>query len=263
MQTLNPTRSSSVAELWGRTLSVAGRLGAVAGLALLPACAPSSEAGCDNDASCPARGQVCDLETSTCVQDDIALDSTEADPAESFTNLAVPFFRGEVCVPHEVQSGATIPVSLSPCLHPCLTATSFEFKHFFSCVGSSCDAYATMWVVADSGPNGCPAEAFGRFDQSMCQFPEVPVDLGIGTTIDSGPISGTMLLEIPFLSNDDIEQVAAANSDQALFESLVFQYPTDTNRVPAGRAIQLLPGNPEPVAPCNGSENCTCYDIGY
>lgn len=230
----------------------------------MPACAPSVESGtCNADTECTGRGQACDLMTSTCVAAELNSDATVDNAPETFSNLAVPFFRGQVCLPHEVQSGATIPVSLSPCLHPCMAPTSFEFKHFFSCVGSSCDAYATMWVVADSIPEGCPADAFGRFDQSMCTYPMDPVNFGIGTTLDSGPISGSMLLEIPFLSNDDIAEVAASGSDQAQFESLVFQYPQDNGRVPDGRSIALLPGNAEPPASCNGEENCPCYDVGF
>ncbi len=228
------------------------------------ACAPSVESGaCDANTSCAGRGQMCDLMTSTCVAAELTTETTDESAPDSFMALEVPFFRGQICLPHEVKSGSTIPVSLSPCLHPCLAASSFEFKHFFSCVGSSCDAYATMWVVADSVPEGCPADAFGTFDRNMCTYPMDPVNLGIGTSLDSGPISGSMLLEVPFLTNDDIAEISASGTDQELFESKVFQYPQDNGRVPDGRSIQLLPGNAEPPEACNGAENCPCYDIGF
>ncbi|MEM6992823.1 MAG: hypothetical protein AAF721_20075 [Myxococcota bacterium] len=233
-------------------------------LSITTACAPSIETGaCDADTPCAGRGQMCNLMTSTCEAAELATDSTDEASPTTFTDVEVPFFRGEICVPHEVKSGSTIPVSLSPCMHPCLAASSFEFKHFFSCVGSSCDAYATMWVVADSVPENCPADAFGRFDRAMCTYPMDPVNLGIATSLESGPISGSMLLEVPFLSNADIAEISASGSDQDLFESLVFQYPQDNGRVPDGRAIQLLPENPEPPEACNGAENCPCYDIGF
>lgn len=245
-----------------RALHLAAFVGSLCITAL--ACAPSVETGsCDADTPCAGRGQACDLMTSTCMAVDPETDSTDETSPASFSGLAVPFFRGQICLPHEVKSGATIPVSLSPCLHPCLAPTSFEFKHFFSCVGSSCDAYATMWVVADSVADGCPADAFARFDSNMCSYPMDPVNFGIATSLDSGPISGSMLLEVPFLSNADIAQISEAGNDQALFESLVFQYPQDNGRVPDGRSIQLLPDHAEPPETCNGTENCSCFDIGF
>lgn len=229
---------------------------------LVPACAPTIDSGaCDADAPCVGRGQTCDVMAQRCVPADLATDSTDETAPSTFTATTVPFFRGQVCLPHEVKSGSPIPISLSPCLHPCVERSSFEFKHFFSCIGSSCEAYATMWVVADSIPEGCPEDAFGRFDRAMCVFAD-PVGLEIKTTLESGPISGSMLLEVPFLSNADAEEIAAADNDQSLFESKVFQYPQDNARVPDGRAIQLLPKHPEAPASCEG-DACPCYDIGY
>lgn len=189
-----------------------------------------------------------------------------ADPSPmSFNQVVVPFFRGQVCVPHEVESGANIPVSISACLHPCLEPSSYEFKHFFSCIGSSCEAYATSWIVADSAPEGCPADAFGRFDASQCVY-EDPINLAISTSLDSGPISGTMLLEIPFLTNEDIGMIAGfggSNDDaQDFFEMKVKQYPQDYNRVPDGRAIQLLSSNPTPPTSC-ADMACPCYEVGF
>ena len=230
---------------------------------LLLGCPSRDPGDCGEDKPCPGRGEVCDLMTATCMQADISIDATEEPAPETFTGLEVPFFRGQICTVHEVMSGAPIPVSLSPCLHPCLSVSSYEFKHFFSCIGSQCEAYATMWVVADSAAEGCPADAFGRFADSMCTYRMDPVEFSISTTLDSGPISGSMRLEVPFLSNEDIAQIAASGSDQALFESLVNQYPQEMSRIPDGRSIQLLPSNPEPAAACNGSENCTCYDVGF
>ena len=190
---------------------------------------------------------------------DAPTDST-LDPAPAtFADTLVPFFRGQVCVPHEVQSGAAIPVTLSPCLHPCLATTSFAFTHNYACIGSSCEAYATMWVVASSGADGCPADAFGRFDPGMCVY-DSPVNLGIATTLDSGPVSGSMELEVPFLSNEDIVAIAA---DNKVIADRAEQYPADPGRVPDGRPIQLLPGNPEPPAECDGAENCPCYEVGF
>ena len=236
-------------------------LGAFSGGALA-ACAPSGDAGCSTDADCPGRGEVCDLATALCVPEDIATDNS-IDPApEEFTGLVVPFFRGRACTTHEVMSGSDIPLTLEPCFHPCVVPQSFQFKHVFSCVGSSCDAFATMWVVADSADGGCPSDAFGRFDESMCVY-DTPVEFGISTTSDSGPISGSMRLEIPFLTGDDAEQIAGASNNQSLFEMLVNQYPSDNNRVPGGESISVLPGNEEPPEDCNGSENCDCFDVGF
>lgn len=232
-----------------------------AGLALA-ACAPRAEqGGCDDDSQCPTRGQVCDLETNDCVAALVDTSSTENPAPAAFVDKVIAFHRGEICLPLEVQSGESMPVLLRPCLHPCVETSSYQFKHTFACRGSRCDAEAFMWTLGSSAATGCPADAFAGFDAAQCQY-GTEVEFKLSTSTSNGPISGTMLLEVPFLTNEDAAMLAADPENAEATEALVQQYPQQSNRIPDGRAISILPGNPAPPASCAGGA-CPCYPIGF
>jgi hypothetical protein len=226
------------------------------------ACAPRAEdGGCSEDDPCTSRGQVCDLETFECVAAEVDTSAAENPAPASFTDKIITFHRGEVCLPHEVKSGERIPLLMRPCLHPCVMVGSYQFKHAFECRGSHCTAEAFMWVTGTSAPTGCPTDAFGSFDQAQCQY-GTQVELQVATETSSGPISGDMLLELPFLTNEDAATLAADPDDTETVEALVQQYPQQPNRIPDGRAISILPGNPAPPATCVDG-GCPCYPIGF
>jgi hypothetical protein len=226
------------------------------------ACAPrADDGGCDEDDPCEGRGQVCELETNDCVAAEVDTSATESPTPASFVDKVVAFHRGEVCLPLEVKSGESAPVLLRPCLHPCLTVSSYEFKHVFECRGSHCEAQAFVWLTASSAAMGCPVDAFGSFDAAQCQY-GTEVELSLSTETSNGPISGDMLLEIPFLTNEDAARLAADPDDTEVTDELVRQYPQQQNRIPDGRAISILPGNPAPPATCSDG-GCPCYPIGF
>jgi hypothetical protein len=243
------------------------RAGALLGGALLAglwvgACGPQGDdGGCDENDPCTGRGQVCDLASFECVAAEVDTSAAESPAPASFTDKTIAFHRGEVCLPLEVKSGERMPVLMRPCLHPCVTVTSYEYKHSFSCRGSHCNAQAFMWMQASSAAAGCPEDAFAAFDASMCQY-GTAVELMVATETSDGPISGDMLLELPFLTNDDAATVAADPEDDAAIEAVVQQYPQLQNRIPDGRAISILPGNPAPPATCADGA-CPCYPIGF
>jgi hypothetical protein len=234
-----------------------------AAIAILAACAPTIEGGgCSKDVDCKGRAEVCDVEANECVPKEVDTSSTQNPAPMSFSGV-VPFHRGTVCMPHEVKSGEEVPVTLTPCIHSCLVPTQHQFKHFYSCKGARCDAWAMMYVEASSGAEGCPADAFGQFDRTLCLAGDAArsVSFGIGTTIDSGPVNGTMNFEIPFLSNADAAAIAAAGNATAVIQEKIDQYPQDDARVPGDKPISLSPNHPVPPANCESG--CTCYDIGF
>lgn len=235
-------------------------------LAAAAACAPQvDDGGCSMDADCQGRAEVCDIEANMCVPKEVDTSSTQTPAPMSFSG-PVPFHRGEVCMAHDVQSGAEVPITLRPCIHSCLVPTEHQFKHYYTCVGSRCDAWAMMYVNASSVPEGCPADAFGQFDRSFCATGDAArqVSFGIGTTIDSGPVSGTMDFEVPFFSNADAAEIAASGNSTEVIQAKIDQYPVDDSRVPGGKTISLNPSNPAPPASCEAGEvGCTCYEIGY
>ncbi len=224
-------------------------------------CSPTIDNdGCSQDVDCTGRGQVCDILDNACIPAVVDTTATESPAPMTFSTAIVPFHRGQVCLPQDVKSGSNIPVTLIPCFHPCLDQGMFKHKHYYECVGARCDAWAVMYIEASSIPEGCPADAFGAFDRSLCSNAPV-VNLAVGTTIDSGPVNGTMAFEIPFLTNADAAAIAANFDDDALIQDRIDQYPADDKRVPGGREISLSPNHPEPPASCE--TGCTCFDVGF
>lgn len=222
-------------------------------------CAPAADQGCGADNDCQGRGQMCDVDVGECVDKVIDTSSTENPAQADFTGKAVPFHRGTVCFTPSVQAGQKTPVALIPCLHPCLTTTTHHHKNYYSCVGSSCEAWATVYF--DASGAACPPDAFGGFAKEMCVFPE-PVNLNIGSTIgDGNPVQGTMTLEVPFLTNEDAAIIAAASDDTELMKMRIEQYPQQDSRIVGD--IDLKSGNPVPPETCMGETNCTCVEIGF
>ncbi len=225
------------------------------------ACAPrAQQGGCVDDLDC-ARGESCELITDECVANDLDTSATENPAPDTFSNKVVPFHRGELCLPMEVESGADMPILMRPCLHPCLTVSSFEFRHTFECVGNSCNALALMWMNTASGQGGCPPDAFTSFDQSQCVY-GTEVEFGLSTTTSNGPIRGSMRVEVPFLSNADAASIAASPDDSDNLEQLVHQYPQADNRVPNGQAVSIMTDHPTPPDSCRDGA-CDCFPIGF
>ncbi len=232
-------------------------------LAWVGGCAPVADHGdCSEDADCDERGQVCDVEASACI--DKVVDTTSTGPATpTFTAAPVAFHRGTVCYADSVQSGLPIPVSFTPCLHPCLTVSMHYHSNYYSCIGASCDAWAYVYFLADG--TSCPADAFGAFDRTMCDVTQTVHLGGIATTIGEGddkqPVQGTMTLDVPFLTNEDIQVIHAADRDIALMNMKIAQYPMQDNRLVGD--IDMRSDNAAPPAMCDGATNCVCKEIGF
>lgn len=225
------------------------------------ACSPRIDmSACDEDRPCDGRGLVCDLDALECVQADVDVSSTKNPAPPTFVDEVVPFFRGEICLPLEVQTGSSIPVLLRPCLHPCVGVSSFEYRHAFECVGSRCDAYVLSWVIA-SNSAACPEDAFGAFDPGLCQY-GTEIGLTMSTETSNGPVSGMMTVEVPFLTNDDMAAILASGNDSMVIDETLQKYPLQQNRIPNGQAISLLADNPAPPASCADGA-CDCYPIGF
>lgn len=223
------------------------------------ACKPSVDVGCELDADCE-RGEMCELASAACIDRIVDTTSTESPAPASFTAKPVPFFRGRVCTVHDVQAGAKIPVRLDPCFHPCLASGTHHFKHYFSCLGKRCEAWATMYVDADSVADGCPADAFGQFDPAMCVYNHA-IDLAVEVKVRGEPVIGTVALEVPFLSNADAAEIAPRFDDAEFINSKIDYYPQDPTRLVGGMPINLGSASPVPPASCADGA-CPCYDIG-
>lgn len=230
----------------------------------LAACAPTESAGeCTSSKPCTARGEVCDVSVQECVAQDLDVDATsDKDAPTSFSNVALPFFRGEVCMPTRVQPGDTIPVSINPCLHPCIDAGGFTFKKQFSCQGSFCkSAVIQMFSSAAAMASGCPKDAFASFDRSMCVYPMEPIGASAGPFVINGEmVRGNGEVEIPFLTNDDAAEIRGGASTDAIW-NLINKYPPSEERV---FAVSMDGANPAAPADCVADKSlCDCREIGF
>jgi len=241
--------------------------------------------GCTSDLDC-RRGETCDEFTSQCSFFDSDTSSSDPAPLPDFTDQAVPMLRGRVCAPSAMAlaAGTKIPVTIEPCLHPCLTVKSFRFQTRFFCLGGDCDAQTFPWVIADGA--GCPSDAFGQFDAAQCAYPQ-KFDTGIGPfTIGGEDINANVMWEVPFMTNDEAQALAnyASASDEeqqaaapaacvdlcdsgdsgclvgCFAASLTHKYPVEGSR---SKAFTVRAGAGQPPASCDGNSACECYDFGY
>lgn len=240
----------------------------VAGVLLLGgalgACAPTESAGdCTSTKPCPNRGETCDVALQQCIAQDLDVDATsDEDAPANFSDVALPFFRGEVCMPIRVQPGDTIPVSINPCLHPCIDAGGFSYKKQFSCTGAVCkSAVIQMYVNAAANAGGCPKDAFASFDRSQCAYPAEPIKANAGPfVVDGNPIRGNAEIEIPFLSNDDAAAIRDGAATAEIW-NLINQYPASADRV---FAVSMDGANPAAPADCVADKSlCECREIGF
>jgi len=193
-----------------------------------------------------------------CVDSGLDVDATADPPATgNFGPLVVPFFRGKVCIATKAKPGEAIPLSITPCLHPCISNVNFKQKNIWRCEGITCEGLNMQYVNA-SGV-GCPADVFGRFDASMCTY-----DLTVKAS--QGPfnpnmedIGGDVTTEVPFLSNAEMDDVANGASNDSIW-SMVNAYPADDERI---FTINLSDANPSAPADCTTDPSlCECFNIG-
>lgn len=228
----------------------------------LTACLPEEDSGeCNAAKACTNRGEVCNELTHQCEISGLDVDGTADEAPASFSNVPVPFFRGKVCMATKIKPGETVPVSVSTCLHPCIAAGGYSFKKQYTCNGSSCESLVLVYFPKTSG-TGCPADAFGKFDRSMCVYEDHDVSAG-PFNVNTGPVSGLATVEVPFLSNDDIATLLPledqAEARVAKTWELAHQYPADSDRV---FNISINASNPAAPADCSGS-GCDCVEIGF
>jgi hypothetical protein len=236
--------------------------GGLLGVGLI-ACSPSESAGeCTASKPCTNRGEACDVVVQECVPQDLAVDATSDQPTPaSFSNVALPFFRGRVCMPTRVQPGDSIPVKVSPCVHTCIEPGGFNFKKQYTCKGSYCEAATVVTYGAASGTN-CPADAFGEFDRAQCKDLGMAKDIAASAgpfVIDGSGVRGNAQVEIPFFTNDDAARIRDGASVADIWE-LIKQYPQSPERV---FSISMDSANPAAPADCSDESKCDCRDIGF
>lgn len=258
---------------------------------LAAACIPPGEQGqCTSDEDCNGRGTVCELTSAQCVPIEKDYSSTaEPSPPLSFTDKAIPFFRGRICSApmQEAQTGSAIPVTFQPCLHPCITPGTYQFYNQYFCNSGSCNAFSVVWVTGSS--DNCPADAWGEFDPAMCNY-DISANTALGPiTINGNAIEAFLNYEIPYLSNLDIANIAdyfakstdakeATATDECIstcvgsnsYDSCLFgcyakdyvdKYPQQSDRT---RLFAIDNTKPTPPSNCTDDVSlCECYEVGF
>ena len=220
----------------------------------------TTDPGCMSDDDCP-EGERCEQATGLCVPPLPTPDATRDPAPPDFTDEVIPFFRGQVCMVHEVQSGAEFSVYVNPCLHPCIGASEVEYRHAVECAADGCDAYIVMWVTGSS-LDACPENAFGRFAAADCSY-MTPVEVMVDASLDGAPFIGGLRLELPYVSNEDAAMIAADPEDAILRQQIIGKHVRDDNRVPDMRDVDLQPGHPAPPPTCSLPDACPCYEVGF
>lgn len=221
-------------------------------------CFAEDSGDCSAGVPCPNRGEACDEASKTCEPQTLSVDGT-GEGATNFTET-LPFFRGKVCAATKVQPGDAIPVYIEMCRHnPCVTPKGHKFKSQYKCNGSFCEA-ALVAYLTDAQGSGCPADVFGKFDKASCEYHEITANVGPFTIASSGAITGTGTLELPFLTNDDVDEIAGTDNFDKVWE-IIYKYPQDPGRV---FQISMNPSNPKAPANCTDDPSlCSCKEIGF
>jgi hypothetical protein len=248
-----------------------------AGCLVSVACAGSVDtAECIEDSECEhLRGGYCDTVAANCKTTTTTHTSTKENPEVNFTGEETIFFRGLVCTAKNgaVQTGTGFAVNVFPCLHPCLTIEDrHPAKLQTSCHNTTCESFLYRGYVV-SGTN-CPADVFGSFDKSMCNY---GVD-GIGLTVDPIAIEGQhresfIQFEMPFHTNEDAALIAGLEDSQKnnAIKTMAYDYPLDESRrflvevrdEFAQSMCEKFPNDDDPLAGTTQDPQCTCYEVGF
>ena len=113
--------------------------------------------------------------------------------------------------------------------------------------GDYCDTTARQCVAAELDTTATESPAEAAFTDKIVPFHRGEICLP---------------MEVPFLSNADMAQIAANPEDHDTIEQLVHQYPEDDGRVPDGRSISILSSHPAPPTSCRDGA-CPCFPIGF
>jgi len=175
------------------------------------------------------------------------------------TSFTLPFFRGRVCVSDAVQPGDPVAISMSTCVHPCLTPGQFKYKYMYRCDGAGCEMAIVGYHPGTTGTN-CPEDVFGEFPAETCQYAGPYAFTTNGLVLGMDPFAGSGSLLVPFMTNADVEAIVGGDDASASVWMRIESHTQDPTRA---FAMSFAPGNQKaPVACGEGVAGCTCRDIG-
>jgi len=192
----------------------------------------------------------------------VACDSPEGCTAMGggdFTSFTLPFFRGRVCVSDAPQPGDTVAISMSTCVHPCLTPGPFKYKYLYRCDGSGCEL-GLVGYHPDTTGTSCPEDVFGEFPAEACEYAGPYAFTTGALVLGQDPFAGAASLLVPFMTNADVE---AINGGDDMSASVWMRIEGHTQDPMRSLPMSFAPANmPAPAACGEGVPGCTCKDIG-
>ncbi len=193
-------------------------------------------------------------------------DTASSTPAE-FTDVRLPFFRGQICTVDRVPPGADIPMTFRPCVHPCMTPGTHHRLRYDNCVAGACDGWFILWFDTTSG-TGCPADAYARFDATQCVYAPVVNDGFLAQTEGGNDVTaGTLMGIVPYMSNADIIEVDDYDVTMGGVRGLLDIVEAKTSAcVPTDDRVfnwTIDAHAPAPPADCETDPACTCRDVGF
>lgn len=204
---------------------------------------PSGDPSSDPDPTADTTGAPVTCETP---------ESCTAEGEGDISPLALPFFRGTVCVSDNIQPGDKVALSFTTCAHPCLDVGGFKYGFKARSGGGGLELAVAFYHPGTSGA-ACPPDVFGEFPAEACVF-NGPTNITIGPLDDAGAV--TLLL--PFFTNAE-----AATYDGGDLDGL---WPNAESHMQASDryfAMTVDAGNAAAPAACGeGVGGCTCRAIG-
>lgn len=167
--------------------------------------------------------------------------------------LALPFFRGKVCVSDQVRPGDLLALWVSTCVHPCMEVDGFSFDYAYRCTPDTCET-ALAFRHPNATGSACPPDVYGEFAAEFCAF-QGPYTFTLGP-VDDGKPMGALLL--PFLTNDEMAEIDGGNQ-AGLWAMVDGHTQAEDRRIP----LSFSADNPAAPGACGeGVAGCTCRDIG-
>lgn len=215
-----------------------------------PSSDPSGDPSSDPDPTADTTGAPVTCDTP---------ESCTAEGEGDISPLALPFFRGMVCVSDNVKPGEKIAMSFSTCAHPCLDVGGFKYKWT---TRNTADGFEVAVVFYHPGTSGssCPPDVFGEFPAEACVFAG-PTQVTIGPlNVGDNPAEGDATLVVPFFTNAEAAAYDAGMDDGATVWANVAMHMQASDRL---FPITLDAGNTSAPEACGeGVGGCTCRAVG-
>src|SRR5690606_1129256 len=173
------------------------------------------------------------------------------------STFVLPSFRGEGCTADQLRPGDMLPVSWSPCVHPCVDPNKTGWRYLVRCVGGMGCEIAFLQYYRETTGSNCPADVFAKFNEDGCKY--LGPHGGLSEALASFGYPQDRLL-IPFLTNDDATAISMLEPAADVWKRIDGHDQADDRYIP----LSVSEDNPAAPTECGpGVPGCTCKQIGF